>query len=110
MRTAVLMMMALAAPVVEAAPPPRVAVILDQGTPRSQPLLEALQREVQGFFRPGEITLLPSLEGDGTLAGVRPFWRVLSGIRRSRWSSPWGRSGPTCSLGRAGPPSQPLPA
>ena len=53
---------------------PRVALVLDQQAPRFQPQIAAFQREIQGFFRPGEITLLPPLAGDGTPAGVR---RVL---------------------------------
>jgi len=53
---------------------PRVALVLDQQAPRLQPQIAAFQREIQGFFRPGEITLLPPLAGDGTPAGV---WRVL---------------------------------
>jgi outer membrane protein TolC len=49
---------------------PRVALVLDRQTPRSQPQVAAVQREIQGFFRPGEITLLAPLAGDGTAAGV----------------------------------------
>jgi outer membrane protein TolC len=48
--------------------------VLDQQAPRLQPQIAAFQREIQGFFRPGEITLLPPLVGDGTAAGI---WRVL---------------------------------
>ncbi|MGN6390630.1 MAG: TolC family protein [Gemmatimonadales bacterium] len=47
-----------------------MAVILDRESPRFQPLVDAFQREVLGFFRPGEITLLPPSAGDGTAAGV----------------------------------------
>ncbi len=35
-----------------------------------QPQVAAFEREIQGFFRPGEITLLPPQAGDGTAAGV----------------------------------------
>jgi len=49
---------------------PRVALVLDQQNAGSQPQVAAAQREIQGFFRPGEITLLPPLAGDGTVAGV----------------------------------------
>lgn len=53
---------------------PRIALVLDQQAPRAQAQLATFQRELQGFFRPGEITLLPPVAGDGTPAGV---WRVL---------------------------------
>lgn len=49
---------------------PRVALVLDQQAPRLQPQIAAFQREIQGFFRPGELTLLPPVAGDGTTAGV----------------------------------------
>src|SRR5262245_21756551 len=61
----------LAAPLAAQARAPRVAVILDRETSRFQPLVESLQREVLGFFRPGEITLLPPTVGDGTAEGIR---------------------------------------
>src|SRR5690349_19548371 len=60
----------LAASLAAQARPARVAVILDRESPRFQPLVDAFQREVLGFFRPGEITLLPPSAGDGTAAGV----------------------------------------
>jgi outer membrane protein TolC len=50
---------------------PRVALVLDQEVPRFGPQVAAFEREIQGFFRPGEITLLPPQAGDGTAAGVR---------------------------------------
>src|SRR5690606_36894457 len=53
---------------------PRIALVLDQQAPRVPAQVAAFQRELQGFFRPGEITLLPPVAGDGTPAGV---WRVL---------------------------------
>jgi outer membrane protein TolC len=49
---------------------PRVALVLDQQTTSFQPQVAAFQREIQSFFRPGEITLLPPLAGDGTTAGI----------------------------------------
>jgi outer membrane protein TolC len=61
---------ALAAPLAAQAPRPRVALILDQDSPRFQPLVEATRKEILGFFRPGEIELLPPLTGDGTVAGI----------------------------------------
>jgi outer membrane protein TolC len=50
---------------------PRVALVLDQEVPRFGPQVAAFEREIQGFFRPGEITLLPPQAGDGTAAAVR---------------------------------------
>jgi outer membrane protein TolC len=50
--------------------PARIALILDQDSPRFQPLIAAFQREVLGFFRTGEIELLPPWAGDGTAAGI----------------------------------------
>ena len=46
--------------------PARVALILDLESSRFQPLVEAFQNEVGGFFRPDQITLLPPTAGDGT--------------------------------------------
>ena len=47
--------------------------------PSLEPQVAAFQREIQGFFRPGEITLLAPLAGDGTAAGVsRVLDRALS--------------------------------
>ena len=60
----------LASPLVAQARPARVAVILDRDSPRFRPLVDAFQREVRGFFRPGEIELLPPQAGDGTASGV----------------------------------------
>ena len=50
---------------------PRVALVLDQEVPRFGPQVAAFELEIQGFFRPGEVTLLPPQAGDGTAAGVR---------------------------------------
>jgi len=69
----------LTAPLAAQARPARVAVILDRDSPRFHPLVEAFQREVRGFFRPGEIELLPPRAGDGTAAGVEA---VLNGALR----------------------------
>jgi outer membrane protein len=60
----------LAAPLASQAHPARVAIVLDRDSPRFQPLVAAFQREVLGFFRPGEITLLAPVSGDGTASGV----------------------------------------
>jgi outer membrane protein len=60
----------LTAPLAAQAHPARVALILDRDVPRFQPLVTAFQDEVSGFFRPGEITLLPPRSGDGTSAGI----------------------------------------
>ena len=58
---------------------PRVALVLDQDAPCLEPQVAAFKREIQGFFRPGEITLLPPRAGDGTAAGVsRALDRALS--------------------------------
>jgi outer membrane protein len=54
--------------------PVRVVLILDQASPRFQPLVEAFQREILSFFRSGEISMLPPRTGDGTVAGLQ---RVL---------------------------------
>jgi outer membrane protein len=50
---------------------PRIALVLDQEAPSFGPQVAALKREIQGFFRPGEITLLAPRAGDGTGIGVR---------------------------------------
>ena len=60
----------LASPLASQGRQARVAIVLDRDTPRFQPLVEAFQRELLGFFRPGEITLLPPMIGDGTASGV----------------------------------------
>jgi len=51
-------------------PAPSVALVLDHETPRFQPQVAAFQREIQSFFRLGEITILPPRAGDGSVAGV----------------------------------------
>jgi outer membrane protein len=60
----------LAPPLAAQGVPVRVATVLDLDSPRFQPLVEAFQNEVRGFFRPGEVVLLPPVSGDGTAAGV----------------------------------------
>jgi len=55
--------------------PRRIAFVLDQEAPSFGPQAAVLEREIQGFFRPGQITLLPPQAGDGTAAGVpSPAW------------------------------------
>jgi outer membrane protein len=60
----------LATPLAAQVRPARVAIILDRETPRFQSLVDVFQREVLGFFRSGEVTLLPPMAGDGTASGV----------------------------------------
>jgi outer membrane protein len=60
----------LAPPLAAQGSPVRVATVLDLDSPSFQPLIEAFQNEVRGFFRPGEVVLLPAVSGDGTAAGV----------------------------------------
>ncbi len=67
---AVTLLCLLAPPLASQVRPARVAIILDRETSRFQPLFDAFQRELLGFFRPGEITLLPPVAGDGTASGV----------------------------------------
>ena len=50
--------------------PARVAIVLDRASPLFQPVVDLFQTEVRGFFRPGEIELLPPITGDGTVGGV----------------------------------------
>jgi outer membrane protein len=66
---------AIAAPLAAQRSAPRVAVVLDQDTPRSRLLAEAFQNELRGFFGPGEVILLPPAAGDGTAAGVQASLR-----------------------------------
>jgi outer membrane protein len=60
----------LATPLTAQASVPSVVFILDRESPRFQPLVDALGREIRGFFRPGELELLPSRAGDGTVRGI----------------------------------------
>ncbi|MEZ0333396.1 MAG: hypothetical protein ACAI18_05260, partial [Gemmatimonadales bacterium] len=84
----------------------RVAVVLDQEAPRFRPQVAAFEREIQGFFRPGEITLLPPQAGDGTAAGVR---RALDRALGDSSVSAVVALGPIGShlLARAGEPRKP---
>ena len=69
----------LATPLPAQSAAPRVALVLDQEAPSLEPQVAAFEREIQGFFRPGEITLLAPQAGDGTAAGVsRALDRALS--------------------------------
>jgi hypothetical protein len=73
--------------------------VLDQQAPRLQPQIAAFQREIQGFFRPGEITLLRRRLATAPRPG-------LAGADRARDSSvsavvALGRSARTCSPARA---------
>lgn len=62
-------------PLAAQAATPHVALVLDEDTPRSRPLVEAFQEEFRAFFRPGEALLLPPVAGDGTTTGVRAVLR-----------------------------------
>lgn len=86
--------------------PARVALVLDQEIPRFQPKIEAFQREILGFFRPGEITLLPPVAGDGTTAGVT---RVLERALRDSSITVTVAVGPIGAhlLARSGEPARP---
>jgi outer membrane protein TolC len=96
----------LAAPLASQARPARVAVILDRESSRFQPQLDAFQREVLGFFRPGEVTLLPPVAGDGTPAGIG---HVLERALHDSTVSVVVTLGPVGShlLARAGEPAKP---
>ena len=96
----------LAAPLAAQARPARVAVVLDRASSRFQPQLDAFQREVLGFFRPGELTLLPAVAGDGTPAGIG---RVLERALHDSTISVVVTLGPIGShlLARGGEPAKP---
>ena len=96
----------LAASLAAQARPARVAVVLDQEIPRFQPQIAAFQREVLGFFRPGEITLVDPLAGDGTAAGVQ---RVIERALRDSSLAAVVTLGPMGShlLARSGVPARP---
>ena len=59
-----------AAPLCAQAPAARVTLVLDQPSPRFDPIVEATRKEIQGFFRPGELEFLPPLTGDGSAPSV----------------------------------------
>jgi outer membrane protein len=96
----------LAASLAAQARPARVALVLDQEIPRFQSRVEAFQREVLGFFRPGEITLTDPLAGDGTVAGVG---RVIERALRDSSLAAVVTLGPMGShvLARMGVPARP---
>lgn len=102
----VLAALALAPPAAAQRPVPRVALILDQESPRFQPLVDATRREIEGFFREGEVELLPPEAGDGTAAGVQA---VLNRALRDSSVSVVVTLGPIGShlLARSGPPAKP---
>jgi outer membrane protein TolC len=97
---------ALALPLAAQGAPARVALVLDQDSPRYRPLFTAFRREIEGFFRPGEIDLLASVAGDGTATGVS---QVLSRALRDPAVSVVVTLGPIGSqlLARSGSPPKP---
>jgi hypothetical protein len=80
--------------------------VLDQEAPRFGPQVAAFAREIQGFFRPGEIALLPPQAGDATAAGVR---RALDRALNDSSVAAVVALGPIGShlLARAGEPRKP---
>ncbi|HEY7637214.1 MAG TPA: TolC family protein [Gemmatimonadales bacterium] len=96
----------LAPPVAAQAHPARIAIILDSDSPRFRPLVDAFQAEVLGFFRPGELVLLPPMSGDGTGSGVG---RVLDRVLKDSSVSVIVTLGSISShlLARSGPPPKP---
>lgn len=101
-----LALLAPAALVAQSGAPARVVLVLDQASPRFQPQVEAFQREIRSFFRPGEIELLPPRAGDGTIAGLE---RVLRGALADSSVSIVVTLGTIASqmLARAGSPPKP---
>jgi outer membrane protein len=95
-----------AAPLSAQTKPARVALILDQPGPRFDPLVEATRKEVQGFFRPGEIEFLPPRTGEGTAASVAA---LLDAAQKDRSVSVVIALGAVGShvLARSGPPARP---
>jgi outer membrane protein len=96
----------LTGPLAAQAHPARVALVLDQQIPRFDSLVGAFQREILGFFRPGEIALDSPVAGDGTAAGVE---RVLQRTLRDSSLAAVVTLGPIGShlLARAGEPLRP---
>jgi len=97
---------ALALPLAAQGAPARVALVLDQDSPRYRPLFTAFRREIEGFFRQGEIDLLASVAGDGTASEVS---QVLSRALRDPAVSVVVTLGPIGSqlLARSGSPPKP---
>ena len=89
-----------------AAGPARVVLVLDRESPRFQAQVDAFQRELLGFFRPGEIVVLPQRAGDGTVVGIR---RVLDGALHDSTVSVVVTMGVVAShlLARGGEPPKP---
>lgn len=71
LRVCLAALVGLVTPVAAQRAPARVAVVLDQESPRYGQMLDALRREAQGFFRTEEVTLVESVCGDGTPASIR---------------------------------------
>jgi outer membrane protein len=96
----------LGGPLAAQGQPARVALILDRESSRFQSLLDATQREIREFFRPGEIELLPPQAGDGTGPGITA---LLNRTFRDSSISVVVTLGSISShlLARAGSPSKP---
>lgn len=58
---------------------PRVALVVDRDTPAVRRAVSVFQEELNGFFRPGEVVLLPLVAGDGTADGVGAAVRRVLG-------------------------------
>jgi outer membrane protein TolC len=102
----VLLATALAGPLAAQTRPARIALILDQESPRFQPLVDLTRREIQTFFRPGEIEFPAPLAGDGTLAGVEAVLDRALGDSSIAVVVTLGSIG-SHLLARAGPPVKP---
>ena len=64
------------APLRAQAPAARVALVLDQPSARFDPLVEATRKEIQGFFRPGELSA--RLKVTGWSLDVVPQWQFAN--------------------------------
>lgn len=97
---------ALAPPFAAQGPPAHVALVLDQESPRFAPLIVAFRRDIESFFRPGELALLAPLVADGTASGVSA---VLNRAFRDPTVSAVVALGPIGSdlLARSGAPLKP---
>lgn len=93
-------------PVVGQQAPARVAVVMDQAGIRSDTMLAVLRREVQGFFRNDQLTLIASTCGDGSMTEIR---RALDEAMRDPRVSAVVTLGPVGShlLVSAGSPAKP---
>src|SRR5690349_14845155 len=103
---ALLVPAALAAQRPIARSPKRIALVLDQQSPRFAPQIDAFRREVLSFFPRGEIELLPDRAGDGTIAGLTA---VLQSTLRDSSVTAVVALGTIAShlLARAGSPQKP---